>query len=574
MAGLSLKLSMADERSPYSEGAREIEIDGVTWWRPKGHDPSWYVTDYYKMVDEIKKDGDYLGWYANTIQHDLYFILFFILKIPGHIKTPDGVVHQFAHHPYVIQRCKEVQLGPTTNTLDLWFRGGFKSTIITQCEIIQKLAKDPTRRIALFSHSKAWCLRSFFHPIKRIFEESLMLKACFPRSFYNEPTKEAWKWSDEHGLFLRGATGAREASLGAYGLIDAMPTGGHFTDLYYDDIMVEELKDSPDQIQKLKHMFDMSLNLTTLGSQKRIVGTTYVHDDVYEYLQNKADPISGVPIYSTRIVPATDDGTISGASVFIPESELAELKANRQNFNSQQLLNPTPLEDAELNWERIVVVDPKDLPKRLTKFLLIDPAGERKDKRRGDAWAIGVIAFDFMRDTKGFPNCYILDAVVDMMNIDDALKHVVEMYVRNGRIAKVCVERVGMSTMEIHVKNALASRGKHVSIESKTLHLLNPAKRSKEFRIVSNVQHPLNNSKIHILSTVRPAYVARLKTEMQKFPHWHDDFLDIISYSWDVAKLFPMGRPGITSEEKVESAWDKAFREDRNRTRDRDWMIV
>lgn len=554
---------------------REVSHNDVWWHLRPGHDPTWYLTDYYKLVDVIRKDNDPLGWYADTIRNDLYFILRFVLKIPGEIRGADGKNYLLCDHPFVIKACTEVQRGPKNNTLDLWFRGGFKSSIITQAEIIQKLCRDGSKRIALFSHSKAWCLKSFFHPIKRTLEESALLKAAFPDTFYDEPQKQAWKWADEIGLFTKqaSASSAREASLGAYGLIDAMPTGGHFTDLYFDDIMVEELVNSPEQIEKLKRMYDMAMNLTTVGATKRLVGTTYHHDDVYQYLKEKKDPVTDKLIYETRIKPATHDGTITGRSVFHPEEALSELKANRQAFNSQQLLNPTPLEDAKLDWRYLKLATHSTLPKRIVKFLVVDPAGENKS-RIGDAWAFAVLGFEFVRDEQGFSNVYILDLVIDVMTMNEALTGIVDMYARNGRIAKVCVEKIGMSTMEIHVKNALAARGKHVSLEAKTLHVLQPAGRSKEFRIISNVQFPLNNSKIHVLDTVPNAYVQRLRLEMEKFPYWHDDGLDVLSYGYDVARSYPMGRRSEMA--KPVDAWERAWREEEDGSRrgETDWLIV
>jgi hypothetical protein len=70
---------------------------------------------------------------------------------------------------------------------------------------------------------------------------------------------------------------------------------------------------------------------------------------------------------------------------------------------------------------------------------------------------------------------------------------------------------------------------------------------------VSALQWPLNNSKWHYSTKINKETIQRLKDEMDKFPFWHDDGLDICSYLYDVIKdykfssfkLKPLPRPKL-----------------------------
>jgi hypothetical protein len=70
----------------------------------------------------------------------------------------------------------------------------------------------------------------------------------------------------------------------------------------------------------------------------------------------------------------------------------------------------------------------------------------------------------------------------------------------------------------------------------------------KQARIVENLSWPLVNGKLWISTAIPSAYRERLKLEMSKFPYWHDDGLDALSYIYDMLKdvrlSVPMGDDG------------------------------
>lgn len=521
----------------YKGRQREIEINGIKWRALPGVN---YKFDYYKVHDLTEKNKGNLSFYRHCILNDLFFLVYFAMGVPGSIR---------ANHPYVIEACKDVESGPSSMTLDLWFREGMKSTIITKCETVQSILKNPEERCVIFSYTKD-AARAIMRPIKETFETNQFLKDCFPDVLYQKPQTEAFKWAEDDGIIVRRKGGYSEATLEAHGLLRGMPTGRHYTRRVYDDIMVQDLVGSPEIQGELKDKFDISENLGVEGGVERVIGTTYEYNDVLMYIKDKKDPVSGELLYHTRIKPATHDGSFNGKPVFISQKRLDKLKANPAIYSAQQLLNPTPDELKKLQFKLVKKVSAGELPRHLFRFMCIDPRGTEKKKGTPDDWAIMVFGVEGFREDTGLSRFFILDLIIDVMPFDMALKVIVDMYIRNGRILSVGVEKVGMSTMEIHVASALAARGRTISVENGGLTVLSPSGRTKETRIVDNLVWPINNGMTHYIDTIPDRHVNRLREEMDKFPAWKNDGVDVFAYCYDMLKKYKFGprRPESTEQ--------------------------
>lgn len=448
------------------------------------------------------------------------------------------------------------------------------STVITQAETIQDILKYPDRSNCILSYARAAAMM-FLRSIKNILESSEFLKELFPDILYLNPKQDAYRWSEDAGLYVKRDSFQKEATLEAWGLIDGQPTGRHFDKLIYDDVVTIEVGRSPEMREKVKEAFDMSNNLGKDGGRRRVIGTYYNHDDPLVYIAGLKDPLTGTPIFTQYVRPATDNGEANGEPVLLSHKRLAELRSgDLYTFNCQQLLNPTPTTDMKLDPENLRMVDVERIPKNLFKFMIIDPAGMQTNKiKRGDSWSILVIGVRPYRDDIGASDVYLLDLVVDPMDEITAMQNIIDVYKRNGRILKVGVEKVGLSTMEIHVANALRSHGVNLSVEGGNLELLTPAGRPKETRIERGVCWPLANGKIFVSKAIKQTYVERLRLEMEKFPHWHDDVLDTISYGYDLIGDYKFGE-FIDDEEGEEwDAYEKALNEYLEASdSEREWM--
>ena len=487
-----------------------------------------YKYDYVKIFEDIANgEVDEKAIYRELCKNDLFFIVYFVMEIPP------------ANHPFIVNLCKMIEDGPKSNTLDVWAREHFKSTIITVGETIQEILRDPEKTHAIFSFRKT-AAEQFLDGIRRTLEKPILIE-CFPEILYGNPHVEAPRWSLQNGIIVkRKSVSRREPTVAAFGLIEGMPIGGHFDRRVYDDVETADLAKNPDQLNLAYSQYEMSDYLGTDGGTKRVIGTYYHHAGVLVRLGEKTD-LEGNLLFTKRIIPGSNDGTANGDPVFVSLERWKELQAG-EHFNQQILCDPTPTTDRSLPSEQLRPVEPEFIPRNLMKFMLIDPAGDQATQAGKDSWAMGVFGVDRDTDEVGASDIYILDLVIQPWNHSEAIEEAARMYMRNGIIQTLGIEKVGQSTAEIHVANALKANNRRISIENKSLTILKPEGRRKEDRIIAAIQWPLNNAKWHYSTRVDSSAIERLKTEMDRFPFWHDDGLDIMAYLYDILKNYRFSR--------------------------------
>jgi hypothetical protein len=506
-----------------------------------------YKHNYFKVMDFILSgDPEWreINTYRNLMLQDLWFLVYFGLQTPC------------ANNKWWVDCCRDLEDGPQTETIDLWARDHGKSTIITRAETIQQILKFPDEATCILSYTKDTA-KAFFGPIKLHFESNPFLKACFPDVLYQN-TKDSPQWNDQ-GIVVMRSSKITECTLEAWGLTDGMPTGRHFNRLIYDDIVTHDMASSLTIMDRVKGNFDMSMSLGKDGTRTRVIGTPYHHEDALAYLQRKE--IDGEPMYHVRKKPATDDGTFDGKPVWLSEDRIKKLQSNRKVFNTQYLLDPTPMDDEVLPWECVHHVQLSDVPSNCIKLMTVDPTGGvRTDGREADSWGILVVAVDPYIEDVGSSKVYILDGCILPMRFDEGINKVVEIYLRNGWIHKLGVEKVGMQTAEMHVSNALRAKGRFVTEDNGMLQILRPGKGRKVERIESFIGPPLRHGLVHIVDTCPAQVKERLRNEMEKFPLWNkDDGLDALAYVFDLLKNYrlPLSSVKGYKEEKSESVWDK-----------------
>ena len=497
-----------------------------------------YKYDYAKIATKIA-NGEWkpIDNYRALILDDLFFIVRFVLKVP------------IANQKFVVDACREVEEGPKDYTLDVWAREHFKSTIITIAETIQYILKNPDHAVGIFSYVRP-VSKKFLGSIMDVFQNEKMLKVCFPDVVYEDCEKQT-QWSKDDGLILRRKTTRKEPTLSAWGLVEGMPTGLHFERRVYDDISTEDMAESPDMMEKVKTKFDSSQNIGTDGGTHRVIGTYYHHTDPLTYIRGKKKLGSDDPQYHYRFKPATDDGTINGAPVFLSQKRLDDLKGTR-TFNCQQLLDPSPLEDMKLNPDLFLPIERRMIPKEVYRFMLVDQAGDAdsaKIKRNVDSWAVGVLAVEPFSDDIGQSRVFLEDIWINPASESEAIDQIVRMYLKAGMIMKLGVEKVGAVTTHIHVASALRAHGRYVSWDTGGNGvLLRPAGRNKRKMIEAALSWPMNNGKIFYSTSCPSNYIERLKMEMRNFPVWHDDGINMLAYLYDVLKDYYFGMAVEQSE--------------------------
>lgn len=513
------------------------------------HKPVQYKYDYRRIAQLIaSKEWDEISTYRELIRNDLWFLLFFVVK-----PFSDEKGRQMANHPFVVKACQEVEEGPGDYTLDIWARFHFKSSIITIAETIQYQLKNPNHATGIFSH-KSPIAKDFLFSIREIFQNEKILAVTNPDVVWSDCKREAPLWSLDEGIILKRDTSRKEASVSAHGLVEGMPTALHFERRVYDDITTNDIAQSMDIVLKVQHAFDVSQNLKTLvGSHSRIVGTYFSHVDPLIYVRDKMD-LEGKPKYFLRFKPATVNGQADGKPVLMSQEALDELKGD-SSFNCQQLLDPTPSSEQRLNPDFLQKILQHQVPVKAKRFMLIDQAGDADSNkgRNTDPWSMAVFAVEPIVDNIGQSKIFIEDLWVEVAGESEAIERAVKMYVDAGIISQIGVEKVGQTTTHIHIANALKTRGRYIDFTEDRRSsgiLLRPAGRNKKKFIESAVAWPLNNSKWFYSDNIPSRYVDRLKQEMQNFPLWHDDCLNVMAYLYDILRDYHFPRE-MSAHEKM-----------------------
>jgi len=206
-----------------------------------------YKHDYNDIFKTIASGRiNDIATYQQLCEEDLFFVLCFGLQRPD------------INHPWLIDRIRELEDGPKSDTMDLWAREHYKSTIITYGETIQDIIKNPEERIGLFSQTRPLA-KDFLRQIKLTLEDDdIPIKNWFPHIFYHKPKTQAHKWSEDEGLYVKRKGKYREATIEANGLVEGMPTGRHYSIIKFDDIVTPASVTNKEQIQKTMTAYELA----------------------------------------------------------------------------------------------------------------------------------------------------------------------------------------------------------------------------------------------------------------------------------------------------------------------------
>lgn len=371
-------------------------------------------------------------------RHDLYYLLRYEL-------------HRLdVARPWILDRCREVQDKPNGH-IDIWSRDHYKSSLITfgltVRDILASHGDDPLRAwngveptFAIFSHTRP-ISKSFLRQIKQELETNESLKVLFPDILWEYPRKQAPKWSEDDGIVVKRRGNPKESTVEAWGLVDGMPTGKHFTVRIYDDVVTEASVTSAEMIHKTTRAWELSLALGTDEGYERYIGTRYDLDDTYQVIMDRH---AAIP----RIYPATEDGSASGKPVLFSQATWDFRRQNTSPYilSCQMLCDPHKdgtaffkmIEGVTLKW-----YDPEYPPQYLRKYATTDGAvTDEAQAGPSTSWTVHLVVGVDPHD-----NIYLLDlwraqADVDVWidaQIDLVFKHkkqIVRWWGESGVIEK------------------------------------------------------------------------------------------------------------------------------------------
>src|SRR3972149_5410434 len=549
--GLSHKLQGADIHTL----AKHPDFPYRTWYR-------YRYEDIFRDIaggEDHDREARAKGAQRMLITNDIFYILIWVMGI------------EKANHPFVVTQCRMLQDGPQSDTLDVWARFHYKSLTITIAETLQYHLKYPEECTCILGYARP-VAKKFLRAIKTLCEQSVLLKWAFEDVLWPNPAQDAPKWSEDDGIvFRRKAASRGESTVEAYGLTEGSPTGRHYERIIFDDIETEDIAGSPKMLEEVFSKFQMCVYNLGTGSdndKRRVIGTYYswvgpvkrIGDMKFEETKDaEGNVVPGRPMWQLRVVPATDDGTINGKPVLLDPDTWERIKRTK-HVNSQQLCDPSPREDITLDKGMLQPIAPEFL--RVGKWadrfkmMVIDQAGgtDTNITGPGDLWSIGVVSIvpsdslarrlgdEATDDDLGISDVCLEDVVADQMTHSQAVDTIVRMYLKHGMIMQMGVEKVGLSTTEVHVADALAAKGRKLSVINGSLFLLRPAGRKLENRISSALEWPLNNSKLYYSTGIAKEYIDKMKAEMDQFGFAHSDILNMWSYAYDMFRVFPFHR--------------------------------
>ena len=344
-------------------------------------------------------------------------------------------------HPWIFQRCREVEAAPDGH-LDLWARYHGKSSIITFAGVIQEVLIDPEIRVGIFSNTKEMA-RHFVDQIKSELEGNQKLIALFADVLWQSPAERkggSVSWSKADGITVKRAGNPKEATVEGHGLIDALPTGKHFPLLVYDDPINEGNVTNPDQVKKATEQMQLSFSLgDAQGTRKWFIGTRYHFSDTYAFVLEHQ-------IATPRIYPATDTGTLNGNPVFLTKGGWEQVKREQRGVVAAQFLQ-NPLAGEENTFTTRWLRSYWTRPRLCNIYITIDPSMGRG--KTSDRTAIAVIGVD--GNERDRLRKYLLDGYCHRMPLSERYERVRDLHKRWSKMpgvqmVKVGLERYGMQS--------------------------------------------------------------------------------------------------------------------------------
>lgn len=372
---------------------------------------------------EVLKDND-TQCLRQLCQEDLFFLLTI------------GFKREDINCDWLYERCREVEADPNEH-IDLWAREHYKSTIITYGHSIKDILCNPNITIGIFSHTRP-IAKAFLSQIKFELERNIFLKTLFPEILYESPKSEAPLWSLDSGIMVKRTNNSKEATVQAWGVVDGQPTSKHFDILVYDDVVTRESVSTPEQIKKTTEMLQLSYNLGTKTGVRRFIGTRYHTNDTYK-------TIIDLGTAKPRLKPATEDGTIEGKSVFLPDDILKKKRRDMGPyvFGSQMLQNPVSDKSMGFKPEWLKYYNKINTTNGWNVYILVDPASEKKKTSDYTVMAVIGLAPD--------NNFYLLDAIRDRLNLTERTDTLFRLH-RKWMPKDVGYEKYGLQSDIEHIE--------------------------------------------------------------------------------------------------------------------------
>lgn len=419
-------------------------------------------------------------------------------------------------------------------------RESLKTTFISTARPVWRAAQDPDYNCMITSQSRRLS-KAILTGIKTVIDKNERFRAVYGNL---NGTNNGFVWNEEEAtIATRSNTNIKEPTFYTGG-VEVTTTGYHFKEIYADDLHDQINSQSSDQIKKVvNYLLSLEPLLDAKVGVLNVIGTFWSFDDAYTMLQAMRSE-AGEEMFDCYIRPAAlVDAKGDFSSILYPERLPSDKLREKRSvaravgleyfFNCQYLLDPMPTSNRSLRPEDWRVVDQASIPRDLLKFVIVDPSrGDGKDSDFTAAMTVGITT---VADKFGHVDIYVLDGIHGRFGGAEGMEvqcsEIAAMYLRHKPIA-VGIEKTGLGTLDIHLKNYLAAKGIYLS--DRTLVDLKPGQRSKILRI-RGLQPYSSNFKIHVSSELSPAFRKELESQAIRFEKTsHDDLIDCFAYTIDL----------------------------------------
>lgn len=479
-------------------------------------------------------------------KNDLFYLLTVVLGRGKAAEKQNGS----CDHDWIFARCREVEKNPN-GYIDLWARGHFKSTLITFGLTIKDILNDPEITVGIFSCTRP-IAKAFLRQIKQEFESNDKLKLLFPDILWENPERQAPKWSEDDGIVVRRRGNPKESTVEAWGLVDAQPTSKHFQLMVYDDVVTPESVTTPEMIAKVTSRWEMSGNLGTVGAATRIIGTRYHFNDTYRAILDRQ---AAIP----RCHPITYDGKVDGEPVLWTREQVADRRRRdgMYTFGSQMLLDPTADQLQGFKHEWLRHYKGKSEGDGMNVYIIVDAANSKR--KESDFTAIGVIGLGSDQ------NYYLLDGIRDKISLTQRGDALFSLH-RRWRPRGVGYEEYGMQSDIEYIRDRMGRENYRFEITKLAGRMPKPDRIRRMIPIFENSRFwlPETLPKPDFEGINRELIDIFIREEYLPFPvGLHDDFFDMMSRIVDEELGVIWPKPNVTKdryarprqERRATSAW-------------------
>lgn len=478
---------------------------------------------YRSAISLAVKEGSEDDTIRRLALSDLFFLGTVLLDMP------------FADNDWVFERCEEFSRS-RDGFLDLWPREHFKSTILTLWGSIQEILRDPEITIGIFSFNRP-AAKSFLRAIKWQFEMNPKLLKYFPDVLWEDPAKEAPKWSEDDGIVVRRKGLPKEMTVEASGLVDGMPTGKHYRLTIYDDPVVKDSVSTPEMIAKVTEAMAISFNLGSVQSPRRwMIGTRYHYADTWSEMIRRGAAV-------LRIYSATDDGKVSGNPVLWTREVLARKITDMGSYVASCQLFNNPVMEGEQTfdeaWLRSWIPRGGHSWEGMNRYILVDPANSKNKK--SDYTVMAVVGLGADR------NYYLIDMVRDRLSLQERATRLFSLH---AMYEPICVgyEKYSMQGDIDYLKERMETeqyRFRLIPLGG-NMSKIDRIRRIQPFFQEGRFYLPERLMRIDYQGRQRDLVQDFIQDEYRQFPYMtHDDMLDCIARiaEEDLMAVFPSARP-------------------------------